>query len=772
MTIENCLEIDNNKIVIKGCVKSGCIRPGDKVYIIDIIDTYGKRISTTVEAVEMFGKCLDYAECGDNNIGILLGNNIVYDDIKVGHQIISDVSLNATEAESVIEDSYDDNALYNCGLSKTVKVTYNADTLQTEITVDGQPFDTSRINGKEIADWAYPFMMRKVKWNGFYDEMVEALGGDKEFNLIFEGSDEALAELKEAWEDAPVTIISKEKLENIVVIEYDEKTLTTNITVNGQPFDTSRINGKEIEDWIYPFMVRKVKWDGIFEELAKVVGSEDYTIQFLGSDTALSILSEETPENISISNKTCDIPIDTPISDEVKYIFDSIEKMLWGDSSYFDDKSDEETEEIIELLNQYADKGNHDAICYIAFMALASEDDDINNNDIIDTIIPIAEQGHAKTQYLLAMIYSGEFIENMENQVELLKWLRKSAEQGYAPAQYLLGLVYFDGDTLDMDLDKCVELFTLSAEQGYVDAQFSLGEYYNDIEIDGSKAYKWYIKAAEQGHANAMMRIGILFFHGDGVKQNYSESVKWLCKSIETDVELIMDVENITHLFDEKENYSDSLYIRKKLAELGEAISISNLGWHYQYGKGVEIDLDIAFSYYVEAAEMQNEWANEKLYEFLDDATNLISLLQTKQGLAYSKLTSTGNTKKEATRYYLILKYFAENGYKNTHKLLETYESEIYKQYKICFNEGVIPTTLPSTVNTPSKTLGNSFEKATDTLNKVVGFVESDTGQNILKVGRVIGKIGMALFQANQNRKASYTSSESYDYYTTDEDEY
>lgn len=255
-------------------------------------------------------------------------------------------------------------------MSKTVKVTYNADTLQTTITVDGQPFDTSRINGKEIEDWAYPFMMRKIKWNGFYDEMVEALGGDKESNVIFKGSDEALAELKEAWGDAPVTIISKEELENIVVIEHDEKTLTTNITVNGKAFDTSRINGKEIEDWIYPFMVRKVKWDGIFEELAKVVGSEDYTIQFIGSDTALSILSEKTPENISISNKTCDIPIDTPISDEVKYIFDSIEKMLWRDTSYFDDKSDEETEEIIELLNQYADKGNHDAICYIAFMAL------------------------------------------------------------------------------------------------------------------------------------------------------------------------------------------------------------------------------------------------------------------------------------------------------------------------------------------------------------------------------------------------------------------
>ena len=160
-------------------------------------------------------------------------------------------------------------------MSKTVKVSYNADTLETTIIVDGKEFDTSRISGKEIADWAYPYMVRKVRWDGFYDEMVKALGGEKAFDLVFEGSDEALAELKEAWEDAPVNIVSGEQ-GNTVSIVYDADTLTTQITVNGQPFDTARINGKEIEDWVYPFMMRKVKWDGIFEELKTVLGTEEY----------------------------------------------------------------------------------------------------------------------------------------------------------------------------------------------------------------------------------------------------------------------------------------------------------------------------------------------------------------------------------------------------------------------------------------------------------------------------------------------------------------
>lgn len=186
-------------------------------------------------------------------------------------------------------------------MPKTVKVIYHDDTLETEITVDGQPFDTSRIKGREIADWAYPFVLRKIKWSGFYLEMFEALGGERAFNLIFEGSPEALAELKESWETEPVTVISEESSDaDTVMIDYDESALQTIITINNQPFDTSRINGREIADWVYPFMMRKVKWNGIFDELSQVVGSEKYTIQFCGTESALQELKEECPETVTI----------------------------------------------------------------------------------------------------------------------------------------------------------------------------------------------------------------------------------------------------------------------------------------------------------------------------------------------------------------------------------------------------------------------------------------------------------------------------------------
>lgn len=47
-------------------------------------------------------------------------------------------------------------------------------------------------------------------------------------------------------------------------------------------------------------MIRKVKWNGIFDELSEAVGSEEYTIQFSGSNSAMMELMEECPDTVSI----------------------------------------------------------------------------------------------------------------------------------------------------------------------------------------------------------------------------------------------------------------------------------------------------------------------------------------------------------------------------------------------------------------------------------------------------------------------------------------
>lgn len=337
-------------------------------------------------------------------------------------------------------------------MSKIVKVTYNAETLETQIIVDGQPFDTSRINGKEIADWAYPFMVRKVRWNGFYDEMIAALGGEKAFDLVFEGSEEALAELKESLEDAPVNFISGD-VRNIVVITYDADSLTTQITINDQPFDISRIDGKEIDDWVYPFMMRKVKWDGIFEEMRNVLGTDEYEIHFSGKRAAMKVLMEECPETVSITylkndklKKTNTIqPIakaSTPIPKEVPTQNNAIKN-----------------EELLRF-EAAANAGDSEAAFYLG---------------------DCYKFGKGVTQ----------------NDAVALKWYAESAELGNTDAQFEVGCCLYHGEGIQLDRLAALELYFNSAKNGNLVAlemlQF-LSEQGNDYAF---KLYKGLVPTAK-----------------------------------------------------------------------------------------------------------------------------------------------------------------------------------------------------------------------------------------------------------------------------------
>lgn len=611
-------------------------------------------------------------------------------------------------------------------MSKTVKVIYNAETLMTEITVNGQPFDTSRINGKEIADWAYPFMMRKVKWNGFYDEMVEALGGEKAFDLVFDGSEDALNELKESWEDASVTVISEEGSGNNVIIEYDENTLNTNITVNGQPFDTSRISGKEIEDWVYPFMVRKVKWDGIFEELAKAVGAEEYTIQFSGSNSAMKVLMEECPEDSNISiiefnNKSCYevhlisyndcfMPVIKAVIDNLQITLSEAKQLVESAPILITATCKSKATELKTKLEQAgASIEISETIRVISTHSYEGEIEGIRNLFINCGVNP--DDHDENVQYINEHIWAAAYCENIVFNVlidtndtkydsirdKCLAELKKYAVNNNSAIAYaILGTAYYILYDINEPYEKSCEKIQVSLqyfekafELGFVEASRMLMDFYRDVFFDTQndihkEKFKLYEKICDAGYG--CLCTCVAHFSEDKISERET-----LSESIE---------ENAYNL-SENEMYELSLKYRELSVKCSNyPLSISNLGWHYQYGKGVNIDINKARSYYKQAADMGNEWSQNKLSE-LDN--------------------------------------------------------------------------MPSVNITPSpKKSGITVQKATDTMNKVVKFAESETGQNIIKVGKVIGQIGKAIYNANKSRNsgAGYYDDSSYDCYDDYDDEY
>jgi TPR repeat protein len=119
---------------------------------------------------------------------------------------------------------------------------------------------------------------------------------------------------------------------------------------------------------------------------------------------------------------------------------------------------------------------------------------------------PLAEQGKAKAQYLLASMYMlGQGVP--QDYAEAAKWYRLAAEQGNAAAQYNLGIMYAKGRGVPQDDAEAAKWYRLAAEQGNAAAQFGLGDLYDlgkGVPQDYVRAHMWFNLAAAKGAGRAV----------------------------------------------------------------------------------------------------------------------------------------------------------------------------------------------------------------------------------------------------------------------------
>ena len=81
------------------------------------------------------------------------------------------------------------------------------------------------------------------------------------------------------------------------------------------------------------------------------------------------------------------------------------------------------------------------------------------------------------------------------------------------------------------DYATALKEWTPLAEGGNSDARYNLGlMYYNGwgVPQDYKEAAKWYRLGAEQGDADAQNNLGAMYDHGQGVPQDDKEAVRWL----------------------------------------------------------------------------------------------------------------------------------------------------------------------------------------------------------------------------------------------------
>ncbi|KAK8872183.1 hypothetical protein M9Y10_007947 [Tritrichomonas musculus] len=113
--------------------------------------------------------------------------------------------------------------------------------------------------------------------------------------------------------------------------------------------------------------------------------------------------------------------------------------------------------------------------------------------------------------------------------------LQNLSDKGDAESQYSLGICYALGKGVPNDKTKAFEFYLLAANQGHMNAQYSAAACYSygkGTEIDKKKAFDFYLKSAEQGFAKAQFAVAHFYEFGEGImKRNHKMAVEWYQKA-------------------------------------------------------------------------------------------------------------------------------------------------------------------------------------------------------------------------------------------------
>lgn len=105
------------------------------------------------------------------------------------------------------------------------------------------------------------------------------------------------------------------------------------------------------------------------------------------------------------------------------------------------------------------------------------------------------------------------------------------AEVQYHPGKdFLLGKLYYLGQGVKQDSEAAIKFFRSGVLDGSTECMCALGHCYA-THLKMGDALMWYERAAALGNHNGMYQCGLIYYRGQGVKQNYKRAWEYLQKS-------------------------------------------------------------------------------------------------------------------------------------------------------------------------------------------------------------------------------------------------
>lgn len=226
--------------------------------------------------------------------------------------------------------------------------------------------------------------------------------------------------------------------------------------------------------------------------------------------------------------------------------------------------------------------------------------------------------GNSAAQGLLCgyYLFGSKSIQNID---EGIKLATAAVEMGNPMAQHYLGKLYLMKPY--EDVPKAIQLLTLSASQGYREAQYSLAECYDigyGVPQNTSEAVRLYTLAADKGHGKALFALGRRYLNGDGVPMNESKALEYFQSSADKGVRQAQGTLAYCYLrgFGVPKNGNEAYrYFKLSLAHNSpvDPMALYGMGICYEKGLGTKQDVDLAFSFYNQAAMLGHKEAQQKI---------------------------------------------------------------------------------------------------------------------------------------------------------------
>ena len=195
-----------------------------------------------------------------------------------------------------------------------------------------------------------------------------------------------------------------------------------------------------------------------------------------------------------------------------------------------------------------------------------------------------------------------------------------------------------------------------AAEKGDAVAQLNIGLMYykgQGVEQDYAEAVKWYRKSADQGDVTAQWYLGLMYYNGQGVEQDYAEAVKWYSKAADQGDADAQNNLGVCYANGQgvQLDYEMAVSLYRKAADQGDAIAQNNLGIMYADGQGVERNYEEAVKWWRKAADQGCAGAQYNL------------------GVSYDKGRGVGRDSMEAVKWW---RKAAEQGHVDAQNILES----------------------------------------------------------------------------------------------------